>query len=62
MFEIIMFIYLAFSWWEGVVIEKSKKDETSFTVHFPGMHDQVEQLLTTWIVICSVVKSIQPLF
>ncbi|MBA0593335.1 hypothetical protein Gorai_010284 [Gossypium raimondii] len=24
------------SWWEGVVIEKSKKDETSFTVHFPA--------------------------
>ncbi|XVE57637.1 hypothetical protein DITRI_Ditri04bG0106000 [Diplodiscus trichospermus] len=24
------------SWWEGVVTEKSKKDETSFTVHFPA--------------------------
>ncbi|MBA0786882.1 hypothetical protein Gotri_025608 [Gossypium trilobum] len=24
------------SWWEGVVNEKSKKDETSFTIHFPA--------------------------
>ncbi|XP_021281560.1 uncharacterized protein LOC110414569 isoform X3 [Herrania umbratica] len=24
------------SWWEGVVTEKSKKDETSFTIHFPA--------------------------
>ncbi|XP_039022654.1 uncharacterized protein LOC120155144 isoform X2 [Hibiscus syriacus] len=24
------------SWWEGVITEKSKKDETSFTVHFPA--------------------------
>ncbi|KAK8505595.1 hypothetical protein V6N12_038334 [Hibiscus sabdariffa] len=24
------------SWWEGLVTEKSKKDETSFTVHFPA--------------------------
>ncbi|KAK8658209.1 hypothetical protein V6N13_036420 [Hibiscus sabdariffa] len=24
------------SWWEGVVTEKSKKDETSFIVHFPA--------------------------
>ncbi|KAK8538155.1 hypothetical protein V6N12_044292 [Hibiscus sabdariffa] len=24
------------SWWEGIVTEKSKKDETSFTVHFPA--------------------------
>ncbi|XVF51759.1 hypothetical protein PTKIN_Ptkin04bG0210300 [Pterospermum kingtungense] len=24
------------SWWEGVVTEKSKKDETLFTVHFPA--------------------------
>ncbi|XVF10851.1 hypothetical protein REPUB_Repub07fG0218500 [Reevesia pubescens] len=24
------------SWWEGVVTEKSQKDETSFTVHFPA--------------------------
>ncbi|XP_022719064.1 uncharacterized protein LOC111277105 isoform X2 [Durio zibethinus] len=24
------------SWWEGVVTEKSKKDETSFTVNFPA--------------------------
>ncbi|XWS62004.1 hypothetical protein CRYUN_Cryun07bG0173700 [Craigia yunnanensis] len=25
------------SWWEGVVTEKSKKDETSFNVHFPAL-------------------------
>ncbi|XP_038995867.1 uncharacterized protein LOC120120262 [Hibiscus syriacus] len=24
------------SWWEGVVTEKSKKDETSFTIYFPA--------------------------
>ncbi|KAE8671746.1 Detected protein of confused Function [Hibiscus syriacus] len=24
------------SWWEGVITEKSKKDETSFTIHFPA--------------------------
>ncbi|GMJ06117.1 hypothetical protein HRI_004280700 [Hibiscus trionum] len=24
------------SWWEGVVTEKSKKDGTSFTIHFPA--------------------------
>ncbi|KAK9039974.1 hypothetical protein V6N11_015156 [Hibiscus sabdariffa] len=24
------------SWWEGVVNERSKKDETSYTVHFPA--------------------------
>ncbi|EOY24313.1 G2484-1 protein, putative isoform 5 [Theobroma cacao] len=24
------------SWWEGVVTEKGKKDETSFTIHFPA--------------------------
>ncbi|GMI95664.1 hypothetical protein HRI_003235700 [Hibiscus trionum] len=28
--------YLSFRWWEGVVTEKSQKDETSFTVHFPA--------------------------
>ncbi|GMJ00410.1 G2484-1 protein [Hibiscus trionum] len=35
MFEI-MLVYFSFSWWEGVVTEKNKKDETSFAVHFPA--------------------------
>ena len=41
-----MFVYLSFSWWEGVVTEKSKKDETSITIHFPGMScDQVQHFI-----------------
>lgn len=28
------------SWWEGIVTEKNKKDETSFTVQFPGAQGQ----------------------
>ncbi|XP_022643121.1 uncharacterized protein LOC106777518 isoform X3 [Vigna radiata var. radiata] len=28
--------WLQESWWEGVVTEKNKKDETSYTVHFPA--------------------------
>ena len=26
-----------FSWREGVIIEKNKKDETTLSVHFPGI-------------------------
>ena len=33
------FSILFFSWWEGVVTERSKKDETMLTVNFPGMDD-----------------------
>ena len=40
-----MFVYSSFSWWEGVVTEKSKKDETSFNVHFPGTSDQVQHFI-----------------
>ena len=40
-----MFVYLSSSWWEGVVTEMNKKDETSFTVHFPGMCDQVQHFI-----------------
>jgi len=29
---------LNFSWWEGVITEKSKEDETMLTVRFPGMN------------------------
>nr|XP_048319727.1 uncharacterized protein LOC107430264 isoform X3 [Ziziphus jujuba var. spinosa] len=28
--------WIADSWWEGVVTEKNKKDETTLTVHFPA--------------------------
>jgi len=28
-----------FSWWEGVVVERSKKDGNTLTVQFPGMYN-----------------------
>lgn len=37
-------MFPCFSWREGVVTEKNKKDETLFTVRFQGLYD----LLTTF--------------
>ncbi|BAU00437.1 hypothetical protein VIGAN_10203200 [Vigna angularis var. angularis] len=31
--------WLRESWWEGVVTEKNKKDETTYTVHFPAFRE-----------------------
>lgn len=32
-------LFYSFSWWEGEITEKSKKDEPMVTVNFPGMYD-----------------------
>jgi len=32
-------VVFVISWQEGVITEKNKKDETTFTVHFPGKYN-----------------------
>lgn len=37
-FQITDMVFFIVSWREGVITEKNKKDETTFTIHFPGMY------------------------
>ncbi|XP_039011767.1 uncharacterized protein LOC120140845 isoform X2 [Hibiscus syriacus] len=41
------------SWWEGVVKEQSKKDETSYTVHFPAQGET--SVVKAWLLRPSLV-------
>ncbi|XP_039064353.1 uncharacterized protein LOC120209396 [Hibiscus syriacus] len=41
------------SWWEGVVNERSKKDETSYTVHFPAQGET--SVVKAWLLRPSLV-------
>ncbi|KAK8703216.1 hypothetical protein V6N13_021542 [Hibiscus sabdariffa] len=41
------------SWWEGVINERSKKDETSYTVHFPAQGET--SVVKAWLLRPSLV-------